>query len=325
MSSNNSTLNFDEIRFKMPEGIKIAAKAYGNDDDPDLNIIAIHGFLDTAKSFDTLIPLIFEKLEQKNKTARIIAVDLSGHGKSDHRSSYGISWIIEIFTIADSLGWNKFGIIAHSMGTGIAINVAAVGDDRVEFLVLLDSIGARSITPKQAPLLFKKALKNRLYSLNRTPKIYKTKEEIISRMLNHESNLTESAARLLVDRSTEKIHTGGYSFSHDPKLKAIPFSLSTDAVFDEFIKRISCPVLVIWASHRWYKLDMKQIEHRQNLFKNIVVKQVEGSHHVHLLNPERVDSIIVDFWESNNLLTDKEEEEDEDQEKNNENKIMSKL
>ena len=64
----------DELRFKQPDGIVTAAKLWG-DDTAIVNVIAVHGFLDSANTFDTLAPRL---LKLSNNQIRLVCVDLSG-------------------------------------------------------------------------------------------------------------------------------------------------------------------------------------------------------------------------------------------------------
>ena len=66
----------DEIRVRLPH-IELAAQAYGPPDGRP--VIALHGWLDNAATFARLAP--------KLPGLRIIAVDLAGHGHSEHRPS----------------------------------------------------------------------------------------------------------------------------------------------------------------------------------------------------------------------------------------------
>ena len=117
-SAASSLWEAEELRFKLPDGVTVAAKAWGPED-ADERIIAVHGFLDNAATFDRLVPLLLsQSVRNHNLSMRIVAIDLSGHGKSSHRLvqySYDNSWIIEVITVADALGWDRFGLIGHSM------------------------------------------------------------------------------------------------------------------------------------------------------------------------------------------------------------------
>ena len=75
-------------------GLTIAYQEY-NYSKKDLPIIFLHGWLDNSASFNSLIP--------KLNKHRCIAVDLPGHGYSEHIASHayyhfidGISHIIEM-------------------------------------------------------------------------------------------------------------------------------------------------------------------------------------------------------------------------------------
>eukprot|EP01096_Ripella_sp_DP13-Kostka_P010627 TRINITY_DN4203_c0_g1_i1.p1 TRINITY_DN4203_c0_g1~~TRINITY_DN4203_c0_g1_i1.p1 ORF type:complete len:342 (-),score=114.05 TRINITY_DN4203_c0_g1_i1:34-1005(-) len=288
----------EELRFKLPDGVTIAAKAWGPEDAEE-RIIAVHGFLDNAATFDRLIPLLLSQSTRNlNLNMRIVAIDLSGHGKSSHRVaqySYDTSWIIEIITVADALGWDRFGLIGHSMGAGISLIVAGAVPKRLEFLVMLDSAGPVALEPDQVPRGMEKALSDRLRLLARQPRTYKTLDDAVSRMLQSDAKLSLEAARLLVERSTEKIAPAGIQFSHDPRLFGRGFVVLTEEVVLAYIRRVSCPVQIIWGSHRWYPLDQPKIDVRQKTFSNLLLSHVEGSHHVHLENPERVAPPLLDF------------------------------
>ncbi|MFU8802269.1 MAG: alpha/beta fold hydrolase, partial [Bradymonadaceae bacterium] len=55
------------------QGLRLAARAFGPDDGQP--ILALHGWLDNAATFDKLIPLLGDGL-------RIVSLDLPGHGLS---------------------------------------------------------------------------------------------------------------------------------------------------------------------------------------------------------------------------------------------------
>merc|ERR1712000_88763 len=187
------------------------------------------------------------------------ALDFTGQGKSSHRNdhtTYFISWITEVLTVADAMGWNRFCIMAHSMGTGVAIMTAGAVPSRIEKVILLDAIGPSSVQPEEAPGRLELALQQRLRLLQRKPKIYPTIEKLMERMLQSDAQLTEGSAKLLVGRTAQRVSPSGFRFSHDPRLRGVPTGIPlTEPEVLEFIKRIDCPVLIVWASYRWYPLN----------------------------------------------------------------------
>lgn len=72
---------------------------------------------------------------------RVAAVDLSGHGDSDHRASYDIErWTAEVMAVADASGMGgRPVVIGHSMGGFVTIATAALHSERLTGVVVCDS------------------------------------------------------------------------------------------------------------------------------------------------------------------------------------------
>ena len=99
-------------------------------------VLAFHGMLDNAASFDFLAPLL---------NVHLIAVDSPGCGKSSHYPK-GIlpQWLEEAFLkfhLANSLGYEKFNILGHTRGTIIGIIMAVADPERVKRLAILEALG----------------------------------------------------------------------------------------------------------------------------------------------------------------------------------------
>ena len=99
-------------------------------------VLALHGWLDNAASFVPLAPHL--------ASLQLVAIDLPGHGHSAHLPA-GASYttaaaICHVLDVADALGWDRFSLLGHSMGAGIASLTASVSD-RVERLVAIEALG----------------------------------------------------------------------------------------------------------------------------------------------------------------------------------------
>jgi pimeloyl-ACP methyl ester carboxylesterase len=72
---------------------------------------------------------------------RVVAVDLSGHGDSDHRDAYDLEqWTDEVCAVADAGGIEgKPVVVGHSMGGFVTIATAALHGDRLTGVVVCDS------------------------------------------------------------------------------------------------------------------------------------------------------------------------------------------
>src|SRR5262249_58968156 len=75
-----------------------------------------------------------------------------GHGRSDPtRSATCLDWdyVAVILELVHEQGWDRFHLIGHSFGGGLATLVAGLHPEKVSRLVLIDSIGPMSATPEQ--------------------------------------------------------------------------------------------------------------------------------------------------------------------------------
>lgn len=72
---------------------------------------------------------------------RIAAIDLTGHGDSDHREVYSMAgWADEVLAVGDGLGCTGDPVlIGHSMGGFVTIVTAALHGDRLAGVIVCDS------------------------------------------------------------------------------------------------------------------------------------------------------------------------------------------
>lgn len=114
-------------------GVPMAGKRWRNGPRP---VLALHGWLDNAASFDRLAPLL--------RDADVVALDLAGHGLSYHRtpqSAYNV-WddLPDLVRVADALGWSRFHLLGHSRGAIIAALLTAAQPARIASTVFLDGL-----------------------------------------------------------------------------------------------------------------------------------------------------------------------------------------
>lgn len=119
----------EEVRLSLPH-IELAAHLFGPEDGQP--VIALHGWLDNANSFARLAP----KLEG----LRIVALDLAGHGHSNHRptgAGYALpDYVHDVLQVAEQLGWQRFSLLGHSLVAIISVFLAGALPERVQRLSL---------------------------------------------------------------------------------------------------------------------------------------------------------------------------------------------
>ena len=61
---------------------------------------------------------------------RVVAIDLSGHGDSDHRAAYdGQTWAAELLAVLDAARCHRPVVAAHSLGGRVALFAATAQPD----------------------------------------------------------------------------------------------------------------------------------------------------------------------------------------------------
>src|SRR3546814_9716549 len=78
--------------------------------------------------------------------------DRPGHVRSAHLppgADYSFAGALHsVLDVADALGWERFALLGHSMGAGIASLLAAGAPGRVERLLAIEALGALPEAPE---------------------------------------------------------------------------------------------------------------------------------------------------------------------------------
>jgi pimeloyl-ACP methyl ester carboxylesterase len=277
-----------ELTVDLPH-LRIAAREWGPSD--GLPVLALHGWLDNSASFDRLAPELPE--------LHLVALDLAGHGRSQHRHPsvipHFIDWAPEIVAIANALGWDRFSLIGHSMGAGISTLVAGAFPDRVERLVLLEGVGPLAADPAKAPKQLAVAVDDEGRAASASRKVFPDLDVAIAARLR-DSDLDREAARVLVERGSEETEDG-IRFTHDPRLRTRSRTRLTENQALAFLAGITCPVLAVRALQGW-PFPEEVVVARLAVIQHLETAEVEGGHHVHLTHPDRVAPIIKEFMAS---------------------------
>tara|TARA_R110001592_G_scaffold137324_1_gene355216 strand:- start:1122 stop:2000 length:879 start_codon:yes stop_codon:yes gene_type:complete len=248
-------------------------------------VIALHGWLDNAASF---LP-ISEYLELNRP---FFAIDLPGHGLSDHRpnsSSYHlVENIVDVLTLIDTLPIDsksnqglpqKVTLIGHSLGGIICCLIAAAAPERISNVILLDSMGP--LTDETASVLpqLKKAVEKAMQIKSKVT-VFPTLELAIRARMSGVGNINRAAAEVLVTRGIMEVE-GGYSWATDPKLLKPSFLRFSEAQVEAIFSGISCPVNLIRGDAGYFSV-YEGLQKRLGYFKNIQQVSVSGGHHFHM-------------------------------------------
>lgn len=119
-------------QYAVLNGVRIRYVAMGSGDP----VLLLHGFGECAETW------IFS-LENLSKHFKVYAVDLPGHGLSDKpKIAYSLPAAAEFIDhFMQKMGLERASIVGHSLGGIIGLHLAAHSPEKIERLVLVDTMG----------------------------------------------------------------------------------------------------------------------------------------------------------------------------------------
>lgn len=276
----------DSLELDTRDG-RIAALAWGPTDGRP--VLALHGWLDNAASFAELAPRLCGALP-----LRLVSLDLPGHGLSDHKRGpyHFIDSVADAIHAADALGWQRFTLLGHSMGAGIAALVAGTIPERLDRCVLLEGTGPMSDEPAEAARRLARSLRVEARKQDSSKRLFADLETAAER-LREAATMKPESARILVERGLER-RDDGWTWRADPRLRIDSRMRLSEAHVLAFLRAIRCPVLLISATQGWPH-DRAAVERRLEVVAQLTHVELPGHHHVHLDDPEAVAAAIVPF------------------------------
>ncbi len=275
---------FEEVRLRLPH-LEVAAHLYGPEDGRP--VIALHGWLDNAASFSRLAPLL--------DGVRIVALDLPGHGLSDHRppgAGYNIwDYAHDILQTAEQFGWQRFSLLGHSLGGIVSVLLAGAMPERIERLALIDGVIPYTGEAESAPRKLGEALRALLAVERKRKPVYARFDQAVAARMKGVGAVSREAAERLAQRGLMPV-PGGYTWRTDPRLM-LPSPLRlTLAHAQAFAQRVECPTSLIIA-RQGLMTDAKVIEFIDSLpFES---HRLHGGHHLHLDDDEGAAAIAAVF------------------------------
>jgi len=250
-------------------------------------VLAIHGWLDNANSFDLLAPYLPD--------CDIVALDSAGHGKSDFRSadsSYLIwSEVGEIFDIADQLGWQQFHLIGHSRGAGITSMCAGTFPERIRKLVIIEGGIPTPSKPQDVAINLAKHILDDKKRSGTKGTLFPDRETALNARANGFTKVSLDTAKILAERSLRK-DTDGFRWHADARLKVISSLKLTHQQIDAFFKEIRCPCLSIEGKQGILN-EMPFTNAHLSHIRHLKRVEFDGGHHLHMEDATRSCSKLI--------------------------------
>jgi len=256
------------------DGLNYAGLEWG---DPEgYPILCLHGWLDNALSFSVMAPYL--------NRYRLIALDLSGQGLSDHRSPDGTYhiWddIPQLLAVIESMDLPSLAVLGHSRGAAIAVLLATALQARCSHLILLDGMLPSPVSSESAAQQFLQAQKDRQSLDARPPRLFPDIEAFVS--ARQRLGFSAQSARILARRALREVQ-GGWVLTHDPRLNhasAVKLSREMCAAFYE---ALTINTLALMADEGLRKRGglSASLEAVKDI-ADCTVEAVPGSHHTHM-------------------------------------------
>ncbi len=248
----------------------------------------LHGWMDNAASFCALAPLLHAR--------EIVALELPGHGHSQHRPAgvhyHFVDYIADVVAAVEVLGWERFVLLGHSLGAAVAGFTAGVLQQRVARLVFIEGLGPISGNPEQAPQRLARSIRQLSLIEQQQPKRLDSLEAA-ARLRARNSDLQQDAARVLVKRGTRATANGLY-WRHDPRLAHLSPVYLTEQQVHAFLGAIENETLLVQAE-QGLLVTRSTTRGRCERIKRLTQVCLAGGHHLHMESPAAVAAAINRF------------------------------
>lgn len=249
-------------------------------------IIALHGWLDNAASFN--------ELRKHFTDYHFIAVDQAGHGLSDYRPPqmpyYIWDNVSDLLEVVEQLNVAKVTLIGHSMGASIATLFASAFPERVDKLFLIDGLAPVIYSTEELPEQFSAAIVKRRKMADKNLRPYDDVETAIAARMRGRWPVSRQAAEWLVERGLKQVEEG-YIWRSDPNLMLPSLVRLNEDQVRSFLSKIPNPVRIYLGDEGIYEEIWQE---RIDQIQQVSTLTLSGNHHLHL-EPKAAQEIAADI------------------------------
>lgn len=256
-------------------------------------VLALHGWLDNAASF---VPLA-----ARLQGVDLVALDLPGHGRSDHlpaSAEYSLPGTVHtVLDAADALGWERFALLGHSMGAAIGSILAAAAPERVARFVAIEALGALADAEGRTAQRLREAVVARRALRGKALRVFPDVDTAVHARMQA-GGLDAGVARLLVERGLRPAAGDdgrGLVWSTDQRLTISTALRMTEGQVRDLLANIRCPVRVLYAEPAQPYFPEPLRSERAALLAPGSLLRMQGGHHLHMEQAAAVAAAIGGF------------------------------
>ncbi len=258
-------------------------------------VLAVHGWLDNAATFDACLPFI--------QGHPIYAIDLPGHGLSSHRPPsmryHNADFLDDLLAVLDSISPEQPCILlGHSLGAGLLMLLAGICPERVSRLVLIEGLGPLASNPADYVTQTRDALLRYQTLTPDVRPIESVEAATLARMQGMTGALSRDAAERLLTRGMRQRADGRYVWSTDKRLRLPSLMRFSEPQIVACIQAIAAPTLLIMAESGMLPLASASADYAARIshFKQLTQVTLPGGHHLHLdESPRQVAEVVSTF------------------------------
>lgn len=248
-------------------------------------VVLLHGLMNNARYWERVASAFLPEYS-------VYAPDLRGHGESEHAPGGYLVWAfaMDLRGFIEELDFEAFDLVAHSIGSRVAMSYARDHSHRLKHLVLADmgpqmaEAGARGIRRSTGEARGAPGFETEADALEHFAQMYPgASDEFLLRQL---------MASLVLDDAT-----GNLVFRFDPKINEATgrAALVEIPYLWESLEHIRCPVLVVRAE----KSKVLSREIAEEMVKRLpdgrFVEIADAGHQVPLHQPEAFTRVVREF------------------------------
>lgn len=208
---------------------------------------------------------------------RVVALDLSGHGDSDHRDRYSLEqWAAEVMAVSAAAGIDGPPVVVgHSMGGFVSIATAALHDELAGVIVVDSPVAEQDHEVGAA----------RAGQAFGVPRVYPTVADALGhfRTVPPQEHYLPYVMHHVARRSLRAVD-GGWSWKFDHNLFSA-FTSSIRAVALPYLPRVRCRFALLRAEHGLVTPDIGESMYEKLGRSAPVVELPEAGHHGMLDQP----------------------------------------
>ncbi|WP_225874254.1 alpha/beta fold hydrolase [Vibrio algicola] len=281
-----------ETRISLPH-LCLAGLEHSTAQDADISVVFIHGWLDNAASFTSLLEQLPPSID--NNKMHYLAIDLPGHGLSQHKSTSNFypfhDYISDIQQLLRQIAPKNLILVGHSLGALIASCYSAAFPENVLALIQIEGLGPLAESADNSVQRLRKGILNRQRFAAKPLRGYDSKAQALQHRM-HANQLSADQLEPLITRGC--VFDGErWQWRYDPKLRCDSLYRMTQDQALNYLEAVVCPNLLILGTEGYPAI--KQATQRIPSLTNIQQVEVEGGHHCHLQQPHKTAQLIEQF------------------------------